>query len=130
MKTLLLRFVSICLLCAAVLTGCASGGSEFLGKWVNTRNPNDTFQVMRNSGEYLIVSQGQKPGMGAVYKDGALEVKGALMSMELTYVKRTDTIVGPGFSARSNTGGRDERTSATAAPAASRIGRGESVNTP
>ena len=35
--------------------------------------------------------------MGAIYKDGALEVKGALLSTELTYIKRTDTIVGPGF---------------------------------
>jgi hypothetical protein len=35
--------------------------------------------------------------VGAVYKDGTLEVKGALLSAELTYVKRTDTIVGPGF---------------------------------
>ena len=97
MKTLILRFISICLLCTAVLTGCASGGSEFLGNWVNTKNPNDTFQVTRNGDEYLIVGPDQKPGVGAIYKDGALEVKGTLLSTELTYVKRTDTIVGPGF---------------------------------
>lgn len=35
--------------------------------------------------------------MGAIYKDGALEVKGALLSADLIYVKRTDTIVTPGF---------------------------------
>jgi len=97
MKTLILRFISICLLCAAVLTGCASGGSEFLGKWVNTKNSNDTFQVTRNGDEYLIVGPDQKPGVGAIYKDGALEIKGALLSTELTYVKRTDTILAPGF---------------------------------
>ncbi len=97
MRTVILRLISICLLCAAVLTGCASGGSEFLGKWVNTKNPNDRFQITRNGDEYLIVSPDQKPGMGAIYKDGALEVKGALLSTEFTYVKRTDTIVGPGF---------------------------------
>jgi hypothetical protein len=72
-------------------------GSEYLGKWVNTQNPNDTFQVTRNGDEYLIVSQNQKPGVGATYKDGALEVKGALLSTNLTYVKRTDTILTPGF---------------------------------
>ena len=98
MKTLILRTSSICLLSAVTLTGCASGGSEFLGKWVNTKNPNDTFQVTRNGDEYLIVSQDQKAGVGAIYKDGTLEVKGALLSTNLTYVKRTDTIVGPGFS--------------------------------
>jgi len=72
-------------------------GSEYLGKWVNTKNPNDTFQVTRNGDEYLIIGQEQKPGVGAIYKDGALEVKGALLSAELTYVKRTDTILAPGF---------------------------------
>jgi hypothetical protein len=35
--------------------------------------------------------------VGAKYKDGALEVKGTLLSVNLTYVKRTDTILGPGF---------------------------------
>ena len=97
MKTLILRIISICLLSTVALTGCGSKGSEFLGTWVNTNNPNDTFQVTRNGDEYLIVSQDQKPGVGAVYKDGTLEVKGALLSVNLTYVKRTDTISGPGF---------------------------------
>jgi hypothetical protein len=35
--------------------------------------------------------------VGAVYKDGSLEVKGVLLSADLTYVKRTDTIIAPGF---------------------------------
>jgi hypothetical protein len=39
MKTLILRITSICLLSAAALTGYATRGSEFLGKWVNTKNP-------------------------------------------------------------------------------------------
>jgi len=98
MRALILRIISICLLSAVALTGCASRGSEFLGSWVNTKNPNDTFQVTRNGDEYLTVSQDQKAGVGAIYKDGTLEVKGALLSTNLTYVKRTDTIVGPGFS--------------------------------
>jgi hypothetical protein len=97
MKTLILRFTSICLLSAFALTGCGSRGAEFLGKWVNTKNPNDTFQVIGNGDEYLIVGSDQKPGVGAVYSDGTLEVKGALLSANLTYVKRTDTILTPGF---------------------------------
>lgn len=97
MKTLILRIISLCLLSAVALTGCASGGSEYLGKWVNTKNPNDTFQVTRNGDEYLIVSPDNRAGVGAVYKDGTLEVKGVLLSTDLTYVKRTDTIVAPGF---------------------------------
>ena len=97
MKTLILRIISICLLSAVALTGCTSRGSEFLGSWVNTKNPNDTFQVIRNGDEFLIASPDQKAGVGALYKDGTLEVKGALLSTNLTYVKRTDTILAPGF---------------------------------
>ena len=98
MRNLILRFACICLLSTVALTGCASKGSEYLGKWVNKQDPNDTFQVTRNGDEYLIVGQDQKAGVGAIYKDGALEVKGALLSTNLTYVKRTDTILTPGFS--------------------------------
>ena len=97
MKALIFRIMSTCLLGAIALTGCASRGSEFIGKWVNTKNPNDTFQVMRNGDEYLIVGQDHKPGVGATYQDGTLEIRGTLMSANLTYVKQTDTIVGPGF---------------------------------
>ncbi len=97
MKTSILRIIPICLLSAVALAGCASRGSEFLGSWVNAQNPKDTFVVTRNGDEYLIVGQGQKPGVGAVYKDGTLEVKGVLLSVDLTYVKRTDTIIAPGF---------------------------------
>jgi predicted small lipoprotein YifL len=54
MRDLIFRFVCICLLSTVALTGCASKGSQFLGKWVNTKNPSDTFQVTRNGDEYLI----------------------------------------------------------------------------
>lgn len=97
MKTLILRIISICFLSAVALTGCASRGSEFLGNWVNSKNPRDTFEVTRNGDECLIVGQDQKPGVGAIYIDGTLEIKGTLLSTNLTYVKRTDTILTPGF---------------------------------
>ena len=95
MKSPAIRFLSLCLLCAMFLSGCRSTGSEFLGKWVNKANPNDSFQVVRNGDEFLIVGPSGK--IGAIYKDGALEVKGPLMSADLTYVKQTDTLLGPGF---------------------------------
>jgi hypothetical protein len=97
MKAVILRIISICLLSTVALTGCASKGSEFLGSWVNAQNSYDTFQVIRNDDEYLIVGQDQKTRVGAIYKDGALEIKGALLSANLTYVRRTDTILAPGF---------------------------------
>lgn len=95
MKSAIFRFISLCLFSAVILSGCRSTGSEFLGKWVNKANPNDSFQVVRNGEEFLIVSQGGK--VGATYTDGALEVKGMLLSANLTYVKQTDTLLGPGF---------------------------------
>ena len=97
MQSQVFRFTCICLLSTITLTGCASSGSEFVGTWVNTNNPKDRFKVIPNGHEYLIVGQDQKPGAGAIYKDGALEVKGVLLSLNLTYVKRTDTILAPGF---------------------------------
>jgi hypothetical protein len=78
-----------------ILSGCRSTGSEFLGKWVNKANPIDTFQVVRNGDEFLIVGQGGK--IGATYENGALEVKGMLLSVNLTYDKETDTLLAPGL---------------------------------
>ena len=97
MKDLIFRFASMFLLSTVALTGCQSRGTAFLGNWVNTQNPEDMFQVMRNGDEYLIVGQDQKTRVGAIYKDGALEIKGALLSANLTYVKQNDTILGQGF---------------------------------
>jgi len=91
----LTQFFPLLLLSTLSFPGCSSRGSEFLGTWVNLKNANDTFEVTRNADEYLIVVHDNK--IGATYKDGALEVKGSLFSANLTYVKQTDTIVGPGF---------------------------------
>ena len=95
MKSTLLRSITISLFCVVFLSGCRSTGSQFLGKWVNKANPTDSFQVVRNGDEFLIVSESGK--VGAIYKDRALEVKGALLSANLTYVKQTDTLLTPGF---------------------------------
>lgn len=95
MNTSTFRYLSALLISVVFLAGCASKGSEFLGSWVNTTNPADTFQVVRNGGEFLIVNNGHK--VGATYEKGALEVKGILVSAELTYDRQTDTILTPGF---------------------------------
>ena len=95
MKTSAFRSLSVLIFSVVFLAGCASKGSEFLGSWVNTKDPADTFQVVRNGEEYLIVNDGHK--IGATYEKGTLEVKGILVSAELTYDRKTDTIVTPGF---------------------------------
>lgn len=95
MKSSMFRVISALVLSVAFLAGCASKGSEFLGSWVNIKNPADTFQIVRNGDEFLIVSNGNK--IGATYEKGTLEVKGILVSAELTYDRTTDTILTPGF---------------------------------
>jgi hypothetical protein len=91
MKISTLRLLTAVLFSVAILTGCASKGSEFLGSWINTRNPTDTFQIVRNGDQFLIVTKGNK--VGASYDKGMLDIKGTLVSTELTYDKRTGTIV-------------------------------------
>lgn len=79
MRTVILLLISITLLGAVTLTGCASRGSEFLGKWVNTKNPNDTFQITRNGNGYLIVAP--EPGtfsVGAANSTGRMQPMNAL----------------------------------------------------
>lgn len=96
MKTSTFRFLSAFIFFSVlILAGCGSKGSEFLGEWVNTRNSTDTFQIVRNGDEFLIVNNGNK--VGATYEKGILEIKGMLGSTELTYDRKTDTILAPGF---------------------------------
>lgn len=95
MKISPFRYLSALILSVVFLAGCASKGSEFLGSWVNTKDPADTFQVVQNGDEFLIVNNGNK--IGATYEKGALEVKGILVTAELTYDRKTDTILTPGF---------------------------------
>ena len=95
MKASIVRFLGALIFSVVILTGCASKGSEFLGSWVNTRNATDTFQITRNGDQFLIVSKGKK--IGASYEKGMLEIKGILGSTELTYDRKTGTIVAPGF---------------------------------
>ena len=89
------RFLSVSLFSVVFLAWCASCGSEFLGTWVNTKNPSDSFEIVRNGNQYLIVSEGNK--VGATYGKGMIEVKGMLEATDLTYDKKTGTILATGF---------------------------------
>ena len=95
MKISPFRYLSALILSVVFLAGCASEGSEFLGSWVNTKDPADTFEIVRNGDEFLIVNNGNK--IGATYEKGTLEVKGILVSAELTYDRKADRILTPGF---------------------------------
>jgi len=95
MKTLKSRLITAFFFSIVILAGCGTNGSEFMGTWVNTRNDNDTFQIVRNGDQYLIVGKDSK--IGATYEKGMLEVKEILGSTDLTYDRKTDTILMPGF---------------------------------
>ena len=95
MKTLKRTLFTAIFFSSVVLTGCSSRGSEFLGTWVNTRNANDALQIVPNGDQYLLVFKDSK--VGASYEKGTLEIKGILGSTELTYDRKTDTILAPGF---------------------------------
>jgi len=91
MKTLKIRLITTFLLSIVILAGCGSRGSEFLGTWVNTSNADDTFQVVRNGDQYLVVSGTRK--VGATYDKGTLEIKGMLGSTNFTYDRKSDSIL-------------------------------------
>lgn len=86
------------LLFLAVLTaGCSRRGSEFVGKWINTTNPCDKFEITRNDQQFFV---GKAP---ATYKkdDGTLQFPfamggffaGASTPATVTYVKSSDTLI-------------------------------------
>ena len=81
------RFARLGLLGVLIIAGCASHGSEFLGKWDNAKNTKDTMEIVRNGEQFLIVDQTQK--VGAVYKDGALEVQG-LFGRRVSHLHQKD----------------------------------------
>ena len=94
--TLLLLMVTLLI----VVTACSRPGSEFVGNWVNTRDAKETMQIARNGDGYLIIQGKNK--IGAVYKDGGLEIGAALGQVRLTYVKSSDTVLAPGSLAKAS----------------------------
>ncbi len=84
-------FLSLSLL----IVGCSFHGSQFIGKWVNTKNASDTMEIIRNGEQYLLISSdGSKHG--ATYKDGFLQIPSGMGTTTLTYIKSSDTLIAPG----------------------------------
>lgn len=83
--------------------GCGKTGAEYLGKWQNTKNKNDQFEIVRN-GDNFLVTKIKNGGFGkpshntlaCVLRDGILESTGGFGTVTLTYVKATDRITTPG----------------------------------
>jgi hypothetical protein len=85
------RAVKSTLLLAVLLIGCSAPGSEFVGKWVNSADSQDTLVISRNGDKFQIAGPDNHK-MNATYTNGALHIPLPIGSMDLTYIKSLDTI--------------------------------------
>jgi hypothetical protein len=95
-----MRAVRTAIQSALILTmlvlGCTKPGSEFVGKWVNTRDTTDTVQMDRNGSEFLITGpDGTK--IGASLKDETLTMAQPMSGVTFTYVKSSDSLLSQGM---------------------------------
>lgn len=94
----------LCVFFAFFLVACSNAGGEYLGKWVNTKNANDTVEITKNGDGFLITetypSQFQKNQMDtskipAIFKDGLMQISGALGPFSVGHIKESDTLTMP-----------------------------------
>jgi hypothetical protein len=87
---------------ALILAACGRSGSEYLGKWQDSVNPDrGTIEISRNGDNYLVkittVGFRGKQNLAtvpAVAKNGLLEIPaGAMGGVTLTYVKDSDALL-------------------------------------
>ncbi len=100
MKRLLLFFILVVSF-SAFLVGCGKeSGSEYIGKWVNSKMASETLEIKRN-GDNFIVTQTMPDFFGgtktsdypAVFKDDVLTINAGLGPITMSYVKDDDTLV-------------------------------------
>jgi len=86
------------------LTACSEKGNDYIGKWGSKENANRTVQIEKNGESYLVKET--KPSMWtkgeletlsipASYKDGMLQVQTGMGSVNISYVKGSDTLLMP-----------------------------------
>lgn len=100
MKRFLLFFILVVSF-SAFLVGCGKeSGSEYVGKWVNSKMASETLEIKRN-GDNFIVTRTMPDFFGgtkisdfpAVFKDGVLTINAGLGPITMSYVKDDDTLV-------------------------------------
>lgn len=84
-----------------VLAACGNPDGEYLGKWVNTKNANDTLEITHNGTNYLVketlpsfFKKGESDisNIPAVLKDGLLQVQTGVGAINIGHVKESDTL--------------------------------------
>jgi hypothetical protein len=85
-------------LLTALILGCASAGSQYVGKWVNTNNNLDTMDITRNGDNFQITGATLEKIDATYAKDGTLQIPGPMgTGLSLSYVKSSDTLQGSGM---------------------------------
>ena len=82
----------VVLFCVMVMACSTSNGSEFIGKWQNIQNSNDTMEFIKNGKSFLLVTQHRKVPI-TLKPDGTLVLTGRNESIVFSYVKKSDTII-------------------------------------
>ena len=91
---LLRSSVQSTLLLALLLIGCSRPGHEFIGKWANSANSVDTMIISRNGDQFQITGP-DNGKINATFNNGILQIPVADSTMDLRYIKATDTIQAP-----------------------------------
>ncbi|MCD5327909.1 hypothetical protein ACFFU8_09255 [Chromobacterium piscinae] len=91
---------------ALLLAACGGGqGSEYLGKWQNSKNAKSSLEIVRNGDSFLVnetkpdfFSKGElkTSKFPAVLKDGVLQIQAGMGAVNIGHVKETDTLTVPG----------------------------------
>lgn len=99
-----MKYISVASI-AVVLSACGQkGGSEFVGSWQAKEYADRQAVVEKNGDNFLfketspaVWPRGKIETMvlPAVYKEGMLEVSGGGVSMQIVYVKDSDTMLMP-----------------------------------
>jgi hypothetical protein len=55
MTCILRKWIPSLLLLSLFVDGCSHAGSQFVGKWVNAKNANDTMEITRKSDQFVIL---------------------------------------------------------------------------
>jgi hypothetical protein len=93
-----LGVIAMLLLCI----GCSNPGSEYIGRWQNIKDSNDTIEIVRNNESFLIIGKAevslfsreeQEVKTPAVLEQGMLKMDVGMAGATLSYVSKTDRIV-------------------------------------
>jgi hypothetical protein len=95
-KRSIIVLVAVLLACSLAVVGCQSSpGQEYIGKWVNPGNPQDTLEITRNSDQFLLILAKNGERQPAIFKDGS--IVSSATGIRFTHIKDSDTLTAAAF---------------------------------